>query len=62
MRTINPLVFRYIFSADGKYLLGGKCFRGLYDNFYLILAGMMIGDTSDYVKLVAIVKKKARSA
>ncbi|KAG8680755.1 hypothetical protein FRC09_017996, partial [Ceratobasidium sp. 395] len=33
---------KYIFSADGKYLLGG----------------MMIGDTSDYVKLVAIVKKK----
>jgi nitrite reductase (NAD(P)H) len=34
---------RYIFTADGKYLLGG----------------MMIGDTSDYIKLVAIVKKKA---
>ncbi|KAB5593146.1 Nitrite reductase (NAD(P)H) large subunit [Ceratobasidium theobromae] len=33
---------KYIFSADGQYLLGG----------------MMIGDTSDYVKLVAIVKKK----
>ncbi|KAF8733415.1 BFD-like [2Fe-2S] binding domain, partial [Rhizoctonia solani] len=33
---------KYIFSANGKYLLGG----------------MMIGDTSDYVKLVAIVKKK----
>ncbi|KAF8599087.1 nitrite reductase [Ceratobasidium sp. AG-I] len=33
---------KYIFSADGKYLLGG----------------MMIGDTGDYVKLVAIVKKK----
>jgi nitrite reductase (NAD(P)H) len=35
---------KYIFTADGKYLLGG----------------MMIGDTSDFVKLVAIVKKKAR--
>jgi hypothetical protein len=33
---------KYIFSADGKYLLGG----------------MMVGDTSDYVKLVALVKKK----
>ncbi|PIL30050.1 hypothetical protein GSI_07962 [Ganoderma sinense ZZ0214-1] len=33
---------RYIFSADGKYLLGG----------------MMVGDASDYVKLVALVKKK----
>ncbi len=33
---------RYIFSADGKYLLGG----------------MMVGDTADYVKLVALVKKK----
>ncbi|KAG8866838.1 hypothetical protein FRC20_007390, partial [Serendipita sp. 405] len=33
---------KYIFTADGKYLLGG----------------MMIGDTSDFVKLVAIVKKK----
>ncbi|CDO69824.1 hypothetical protein BN946_scf184803.g22 [Trametes cinnabarina] len=32
----------YIFSADGTYLLGG----------------MMVGDTSDYVKLVALVKKK----
>ena len=35
--------YRYIFSADGKYLLGG----------------MMVGDTSYYVKLVALVKKKA---
>jgi hypothetical protein len=35
---------KYIFSADGKYLLGG----------------MMVGDTSDYVKLVALVKKKVR--
>ncbi|OSD05584.1 nitrite reductase [Trametes coccinea BRFM310] len=33
---------KYIFSADGKYLLGG----------------MMVGDTSEYVKLVALVKKK----
>lgn len=33
---------KYIFSADGKYLIGG----------------MMVGDTSDYIKLVAIVKKK----
>ncbi|KAF5354806.1 hypothetical protein D9756_005269 [Leucocoprinus leucothites] len=33
---------KYIFTADGKYLLGG----------------MMIGDVSDFVKLVAIVKKK----
>ncbi|OCH89826.1 nitrite reductase [Obba rivulosa] len=33
---------KYIFNADGKYLLGG----------------MMVGDTSDYIKLVAIVKKK----
>lgn len=36
---------KYIFTADGKYLLGG----------------MMIGDNSDYVKLVAIVKKKVFS-
>lgn len=34
---------KYIFTADGKYLLGGQ----------------MIGDVGDYVKLVAIVKKKA---
>lgn len=33
---------KYIFTADGKYLLGG----------------MMVGDTSDYVKLVSLVKKK----
>lgn len=33
---------KYIFTADGKYLLGGQ----------------MIGDVEDYVKLVAIVKKK----
>jgi nitrite reductase (NAD(P)H) len=34
---------KYIFTADGKHLLGG----------------MMIGDVADYVKLVAVVKKKA---
>ena len=33
---------RYIFSADGKYILGG----------------MMVGDTADYVRLLALVKKK----
>ncbi|KAI6107610.1 hypothetical protein EDD17DRAFT_629483 [Pisolithus thermaeus] len=33
---------KYIFTADGKYLLGG----------------MMVGDTSDYVKLISLVKKK----
>jgi len=33
---------KYIFTADGKHLLGG----------------MMIGDVGDFVKLVAIVKKK----
>ncbi|KIJ61882.1 hypothetical protein HYDPIDRAFT_176844 [Hydnomerulius pinastri MD-312] len=33
---------KYIFSADGRYILGG----------------MMVGDTSDYVKLVSLVKKK----
>ncbi|KAH9891345.1 nitrite reductase [Cubamyces lactineus] len=33
---------KYIFSADGKYLLGG----------------MMVGDASEYAKLVAMVKKK----
>jgi nitrite reductase (NAD(P)H) len=33
---------KYIFTADGKYLLGGQ----------------MIGDVGDYVKLVAIVKKQ----
>ncbi|KAI6043894.1 hypothetical protein EDC04DRAFT_2599764 [Pisolithus marmoratus] len=34
---------KYIFTADGKYLLGG----------------MMVGDTSDYVKLISLVKKKS---
>lgn len=33
---------KYLFTADGKYLLGG----------------MMIGDTKDYVKLVPIVKNR----
>lgn len=33
---------KYLFTLDGKYLLGG----------------MMIGDTKDYVKLVAMVKNK----
>lgn len=33
---------KYLFTPDGKYLLGG----------------MMIGDTKDYVKLVPMVKKK----
>ncbi|KAK7449732.1 hypothetical protein VKT23_013207 [Stygiomarasmius scandens] len=33
---------KYIFSPDGKHIVGG----------------MMVGDTSDYVKLVALVKKK----
>ncbi|EGN92390.1 hypothetical protein SERLA73DRAFT_172962 [Serpula lacrymans var. lacrymans S7.3] len=41
----DPFAFvykKYIFTADGKYLLGG----------------MMVGDTSDYVKLMSLVKKK----
>ena len=33
---------KYIFSADGKHLLGG----------------MMVGDTGDYIKLLSIAKKK----
>ncbi|CCM02699.1 uncharacterized protein FIBRA_04805 [Fibroporia radiculosa] len=33
---------KYIFSADGRHILGG----------------MMVGDTADYIKLVALVKKK----
>ena len=33
---------KYLFTTDGKYLLGG----------------MMIGDTSDYIKLVPIVKNQ----
>lgn len=36
---------KYIFTADGKYLLGG----------------MMIGDVGDFVKLVSIVKKKVNT-
>lgn len=48
---INCLVYKdpfsatykkYIFTEDGKYLLGG----------------MMVGDVGDFVKLVALVKKK----
>lgn len=35
---------KYIFTSDGKYLLGG----------------MMIGDVNDYTKVVSIVKKKVR--
>jgi nitrite reductase (NAD(P)H) len=35
---------KYIFTADGRHLLGG----------------MMIGDVADYVKLVALVKKKVK--
>jgi hypothetical protein len=36
---------KYIFSADGKHLLGG----------------MMVGDVGDYVKLVDVVRKKVRT-
>lgn len=36
---------KYIFTADGQHLVGG----------------MMIGDTSDFTKLVSIVKKKVRA-
>ena len=35
---------KYIFSQDGRYLLGG----------------MMIGDVGDFTKLVAITKRKVR--
>ena len=41
-RSVAPLKPTDIFTADGKYLLGG----------------MMIGDVSDFVKLVSIVKKR----
>ncbi|KAG5728415.1 Nitrite reductase [NAD(P)H] [Termitomyces sp. T112] len=50
-QSINCLVYKdpfggtykkYIFTDDGKYLLGG----------------MMVGDVSDFIKLVAIIKKK----
>jgi hypothetical protein len=44
--SVSYLPSRYIFSADGKYLLGG----------------IMIGDVRDYVKLVAIVKKKVHGS
>ena len=40
--STERITCRYIVTADGKYLLGG----------------MMIGDVSDYTKLVAIVKKR----
>lgn len=35
---------KYIFTADGQYLLGG----------------IMIGDTGSFTKMVAIIKKKVR--
>ncbi|KAF9569383.1 nitrite reductase NiiA [Agrocybe pediades] len=38
----GPVYKKYIFSGDGKYLLGG----------------MMIGDVNDYTKLLSIVKKQ----
>ena len=38
----GPVYKKYIFSGDGKYLLGG----------------MMVGDVNDYAKLLAIVKKR----
>jgi nitrite reductase (NAD(P)H) len=38
----NNVYKKYIFTEDGKYLLGG----------------MMIGDTKDYIKLVPLVKKQ----
>jgi nitrite reductase (NAD(P)H) len=38
----NQVYKKYIFTKDGKYLLGG----------------MMIGDTKDYIKLVPMVKKQ----
>jgi nitrite reductase (NAD(P)H) len=38
----NQVYKKYIFTMDGKYLLGG----------------MMIGDTNDYIKLVPMVKNK----
>jgi hypothetical protein len=40
--TLTDHAGRYIFTADGRHLLGG----------------MMIRDTRDFVKLVAVVKKK----
>lgn len=46
LHFVSYLPSRYIFSADGKYLLGG----------------IMIGDVRDYVKLVAIVKKKVHDS
>src|ERR1700760_834830 len=38
----NQVYKKYLFTVDGKYLLGG----------------MMIGDTSDYIKLVPMVKNQ----
>lgn len=40
----GPVYKKYIFSADGKYLLGG----------------MMIGDVNDYTKLLAIARKQVK--
>lgn len=38
----GPVYKKYIFTGDGKYLLGG----------------MMIGDVNDYTKLISIIKKR----
>lgn len=40
----GPVYKKYIFTGDGKYLLGG----------------MMIGDVNDYTKLISIIKKRVR--
>jgi len=42
----GPVYKKYLFSGDGKYLLGG----------------MMIGDVNDYTKLLSIVKKQVSTA
>jgi len=42
MDPFNSVYKKYLFTTDGKYLLGG----------------MMIGDTKDYVKLVPMVKEQ----
>ncbi len=42
-RPFSDVYKKYIFTADGKYLLGG----------------MMVGDVKDYVKLVALCNKGA---
>ena len=44
MDPIQGTYKKYLFSKDGQYLLGG----------------MMVGDVSDFVKLVAITKKKKK--